>query len=86
MSDTLKQKKDMLDQLAEAMQSLMIDIFLKVLASGGHTLSKDDVISFRAGDQLCEVVCKQGCFVIDRQNEQIVAFTPNPEYRQEVIH
>ena len=88
-NDTLQQKKDMLDKLTQTMQQLMVEICIKVLAKCGHKVKQEDVLGLRVGEQLCEVICEQGVFILDRQDEQIVAYTPNPDYQptqKETVH
>lgn len=79
---------DIIDRLTKNLQLAMASVFVRVLSNAGHKVKHDDILSFRTGDEVCEVICKQGSFVIDRKDEKIIAYTPNPDYQhsEEVIH
>jgi len=76
----LQQKRELLDQLSETMRLLMLEICVAVLNKCGHHIENDDVVAMRAGEGMCEVICEQGSFIIDRATESIINFTPNPDY------
>ena len=83
---SLEEQKEMLDKLEHQMRLLIVDICFKVLSRGDEKIDREDILSVRAGEQICEVSCIQGVFVIDRQDEQIISFTPNPNQKKVVIH